>query len=211
MKIKTFLYIAGLALLFLTHFPASAASFSFTGNFSQDSDVQFFNFSIASDSSAVTIQTLSLNGGTNNAGSSIASGGFDTYLALYNQSTGDWVTDTLNKAFGAEAVIDNALLIGALSAGNYVLALTQFDNVAAGLNLSDGFANDFGLATFATPPFTTRAGGGSGHWALDILLVDSANMQINNVGAPETMTLILLGLVGLVAITRSKMSLAVNI
>ena len=40
----------------------SAANFSYTGSFFNNSDVQFFDFSLAADSNSVLIDSLSLNG-----------------------------------------------------------------------------------------------------------------------------------------------------
>ncbi|MFI3198279.1 MAG: DVUA0089 family protein [Methylococcaceae bacterium] len=145
----------------------SAASFSYTGSFANDSDMQYFDFSLTSDSTAFIINTLSLNGGLNLAGDSIAAGGFNPYLSLWDKSTGAWVFDTSNKASNAEAVIANTGLnsFGTLLAGNYILTLSQYNNIAAGSNLSEGFAAALDLTSFnPAAPFATNGGGGSGHW-----------------------------------------------
>lgn len=190
-----------LALLFLASQSAMAANFSFTGTFSSDTDVQFFNFSLATDSTTAVINTLSLNGGTNLAGATIAPGGFDPYLAIFDASTGDVKFDTSTKAGGTEAVISNTdpYFYGTLLAGSYILALTQYDNVVAGANLSDGFANDWGLYT---PP-STLFNGLTGNWAVDMSFVDSASMD-SPLPTPETSSLLLVGLVGFAATLRSK-------
>jgi hypothetical protein len=197
-----------LALLLLGSPAVVANSFSFTGNFTNDADVQFFNFAIAADSTSVTISTLSLNGGINEAGDSIAGGGFNPYVALFNQVDGAWLFDTGSKLLGDEAVISS---FGTLLAGNYILALTQLDNVAAGLNLSDGFAANLGLATFSLTPFTANGGGGSGHWAIDMLNVDAANLFVASAPEPLPLNLMLIGLLGLAAITRNKACHSTNL
>jgi hypothetical protein len=194
------------ALLLLGSPSLMANSFSFTGNFTNDADVQFFNFSIAADSTTVSINTLSLNGGTNRVGNIIAGGGFTPYFALFNQTDGAWVFDTGSKLLGAEASIFS---YGTLLAGNYILALTQFDNVAAGLNLSDGFAADLGLATFGLTPFTANGGGGSGHWAVDIANVDTASLSA--VPTPGSFGLLLSGLLAFGALTRHKLSASTHL
>ncbi|MDD5271932.1 MAG: DVUA0089 family protein [Methylovulum sp.] len=179
-----------LALLLLSSQSALAADFSFTGNFTQDSDVQLFNFSLAADSSSLIIDTLSLNGGVNAAGTTIASGGFDPYLAIFRETDGQWFYSTEIKNAGDEAFIADSPLF----AGNYILALTQTDNFRADDHLSDGFAYALGLTSFASIAFTTNGGGGSGHWAVDIKNVDSAD--IPPVPTPEALTLTLMGMLG---------------
>ena len=90
---------------------ATSANFSFTGSFANDSDVQFFDLSVATDSSAVLIDTLSLNGGTNVAGEVITGGGFNPYLSLWDQSTGNWVLDRATKNTADEAVISKCFVL----------------------------------------------------------------------------------------------------
>ncbi|MFZ2448980.1 MAG: DVUA0089 family protein [Methylovulum miyakonense] len=192
MTVKHTLTAFKLVLLLFGSQSVMAANFSFTGNFTYDSDIQFFDFSIAADSPAVLIHTFSLNGGVNADGTPIAGGGFDPYLALFNKADGAWVYSTETKNDADEAVITaNPLL-----AGDYILALTQFDNIRAGDFLSDGFAYALGLTTFGVTPFTAYSGGGSGHWAVDISNVDAASAS-SSVPAPATLTLTLIGLIGL--------------
>ncbi len=184
----------------------SAANFSYTGSFSNNTDVQFFDFTLAADSNSVLIDSLSLNGGTNVAGEVIAGGSFNPYLSLWEQSTGNWVFDTTAKNSADEAVISNtsSYAYGSLLAGNYILALSQFDNVAAGTHLSDGFAANLGLTSFAgSSPFTLN-GGGSGHWALDIQNVDSAS--ISAVPLPGAFGFMVSGLLALASLTRCKVT-----
>jgi hypothetical protein len=132
------------------------------------------------------------------AGNLIAGGGFDPYLAIFNQADGGFITDSNGKFTGEEAEIAG---FGTLLAGNYILALTQFDNVAAGLNLADGFAADLSLASFGNTPFTANGGGGSGHWAVDIRNVDAASIP-SQVPTPTSLVLVLLGLLGLLGVSR---------
>ena len=185
---------------------ATLPHFSFTGTFANDSEVQFFDFYLAAESSTISIETLSFNGGTNLAGEVITGGGFNPYLSLWDQSTGNWVFDTATKNIADEAVISStsSYSYGTLLAGNYILALSQFDNVAAGTNLSAGFAADQGLASFAgSLPFTLNGGGGSGHWAVDINNVDSAS--ISAVPLPGAFGFMVSGLLGLAALIRRKL------
>ncbi|WP_394752696.1 DVUA0089 family protein [Crenothrix sp.] len=199
MLTKHSITVVKLATLLLCSQSAMANSFSFTGNFTYDNDVQLFNFSLASDSTALTIHTLSLLGATNAAGNLISGGGFNPYLAIFDES-GALIKDTSGKNESEESIIAN---YGTLLAGTYTLALTQFDNIAVGTYLSEGFADDYVLASFDPTPFTTMGGGGSSHWAVDILTADTAT----SVPAPEALTLTLLGLIGYGAKTRVKFNI----
>ena len=185
---------------------ATLPHFSFTGTFANDSEVQFFDFYLAAESSTISIETLSFKGGTNLADDVITGGGFNPYLSLWEQSTGNWVFGTGDKDIVDEAVISStaSYSYGTLLAGNYILALSQYDNVAAGANLSEGFAADLEQASFAgSLPFTLNGGGGSGHWALDINKVDSASLRA--VPLPGAFGFMVSGLLGLAAITRRKL------
>lgn len=62
---------------------ATPQNFSFTGTFSQDDNVQLFHFTVG-DTSTVTLRTWSYAGGVNAAGQTIARGGFDPILALFD-------------------------------------------------------------------------------------------------------------------------------
>jgi len=190
---KSHFFAVSTLILALASPSSYAIDFSFTGLFSADTDVQLINFSLLADSSNVIIETLSLNGGGNAAGDSIAAGGFDPYLALFNQADGSWIFDTLGKNSGDEAEIAG---FGNLPAGDYILALTEYDNVAAGLNIADGFAAALGLASFGGTPFTFNGGGGSGHWAVDIYNIDTAALA-SQLPLPGTVILILSGLLSL--------------
>ena len=198
MKLTKFRQAAlGLALLTLGAQSATAGSFSFTGDFTHDEDVRLFNFSILANSSAVVVKTLSVDGGTNAAGNPIVGGGFETYLALF-KADGEAITDTSNKTLGNDALIT---IVGTLLAGNYIVALTQYDNIALG-NLGDGFAADLGLASFSGAPFSVF--GGDGHWAVDITFVDSANPAGVGIPEPASLALTLTGLAGLGMSTRRR-------
>ena len=197
-----------IALFLLGSQAASAAydnSFSFTGSFANDNDVQLFDFSLLADSTTLRINTLSLVGGTNDAGTAIAAGGFDPYLSVWDKSTGEFKFDTTAKNTGAEARIDNASddPYGTLAAGNYILALSQFDNTAVGSLFSEGFAAGQGLAFGAGfPSFVNN--GTSGHWAVDIYNVDSASIAA--VPLPGAVGFMISGLLALVSLTRRKMT-----
>jgi hypothetical protein len=185
-----------------------AASFSFTGNFVNDNDVQLFTFTLLSPGT-VTFQTWSYGGGTNAAGQVIPSGGFEPTLNIFDALTGTAVVSSIDPGGTpcAPRNIDPNLLpftvcqdaYGqvSLTAGNYILSLTQSPNGPATGNLSDGF---FYTDVFPDPNFTdpTNHTGRfidsntfqrNGDWAVDILSVDAAN-EITAAPEPATAALV---------------------
>ncbi len=169
--------------------PAAAADFSFTGNFTRDDNVQTFGFVVGADSN-VTLRTWSYAGGTNAAGATIAQGGFDPILALFD-STGALLIQ--NDDGGCDFVAADAetgacydtFLTQMLVAGSYTVAVMQYNNFAVGPNFMDGFSRDGDgnfTATFgcseAQASFNDVTGGAGcgrdGHWAFDIENVESA-------------------------------------
>ena len=128
---------------------ANAANLSFTGTFSKDDDVQLFNFTVTT-TSLVTLVSLSYAGGVNSAGTTIAEGGFDPILTLFD-ATGTFIErnddGSDGETAGACPVPASSVTLAefdtcfqqTLDPGNYIVAVQQFDNFALG-NLSDGFA-----------------------------------------------------------------------
>ena len=146
--------LAGLSLaLLLTHGALATSIFSFTGNFTSDTDVQFFNFTLDADTPNVYIRTWSDAGGTNGNGQVIAGGGFEPHLQVY-ASDGSafnpgFITNCTDLGLPQNAttgtcdvlfpnVYSPAYIPNIWPAGNYILALTLDANPALG-NLSDGF------------------------------------------------------------------------
>jgi hypothetical protein len=152
-------YAAALILIFMTCPFVQASSFSFTGTFSHDTDLQYFTFTLSNPTAGVALRTWSYSGGTNAAGNTVPSGGFETYLNLYfadgtqmnpgssgpctNPLTGNPVTDVLpDPATGGCGDVyyptTRSFPGGVWSAGTYTLVLSTFANPGVG-NLQDGF------------------------------------------------------------------------
>ncbi len=176
---------------------ANAADFSFTGSFNDDDEVQEFNFSMAGAASDVTLRTWSYAGGTNAAGTSIAAGGFDPILTLFNASTGNLISANDDGFLVTDPLTGQAydsFLTSNLPAGDYTATITQFSSFANGPSLTDGFQGS-GQDNF---------GSRDSHWAVDVLNVNAASAgasYISHTGVipePETYALLLAGL-GLVA------------
>lgn len=176
---------------------ASAADFSFSGTFSQDDDVVIFDFMVGAPST-VTLRSFSYAGGTQADRTVVAAGGFDPIVAVFDAAgvlIGD--QDDANddgNVVPADPVTSDAfdvLLDLMLAAGSYSVAISQFENFAAGPNLSDGF--DESGADF-TSAFGCAAGrfcdfGGfdrAPSFAFDILNVASAAVGDGTTGGVET-------------------------
>lgn len=151
-----------------------AVPLSFSGTFSMDDDVVLIPFTVPS-LSLVTIQTTSFANGST---------GFEPVLTLYDQTGNLLFVDqggTAPGGCGARSIDPtstyclDAYIQSNLGAGDYTVALTQYDNVPSGSTLADGFPQT-GNGNFTGPNFLGSAGSfilfdGSQRtsaWALDI-------------------------------------------
>lgn len=173
---------------------ASAANFSYTGSLPDPNAVQLFNFTVGT-SSTVTLRSYSYAGGTNAAGDTIARGGFDPILALFDGSgllIGQ--NDDGSGNVPADPNTGNAydvFLQALLGPGNYTVSVAAYSNFANGPNLSNGFR---GTGSFE---------GRSNQWAFDILNVNSAT-QVGAVPEPGTWGLMLIGFGAIGATLRRR-------
>jgi len=206
MKVKNLSVSTGVALaLFGAAVSANAVDFSFTGTFVHDNDVALFSFTVGAASPDVILRTWSYAGGVNAAGQTIAEGGFDPILAVFN-SAGTFINqnDDGGGAVPADSVTgahyDTYLDLGALAAGTYTVSVMQYNNFAHGPTLADGFAHDGAGGLAFTHTLVGQASGlfwdvtdheRNGNWAFDILGVQEATEP----GLPDGGTT--LGLLGL--------------
>ena len=132
---------------------ASATTFTDTGSFTTDNQVFETTFNVAT-ASTYSLYTTSYGGGTNLNGTISLAGGFVPVLSLFHANGTIVAAEGASGMCGGSAKVDNAtkmcddasLTLG-LTSGSYILALTEFPNVAIN-NLSDGFL-------FASDPHAT--------------------------------------------------------
>jgi hypothetical protein len=143
-------HLIGLILLLLA-IPSFGANISFTGTFTNDTDLQFFTFTLSNPTANVTLRTWSYAGGTNAAGQAIPSGGFEPYLNLY-MADGTQMNPGSSGPCGSNLLVDPSTGAcadvyyptslsfpgGIWNAGTYTVVLSTFANPGIG-NLSDGF------------------------------------------------------------------------
>lgn len=232
MNVKAGILGSVLALGLCCAGPASATNYSYTGNFTQDDNVQLFNFSVTGSSSNVYLVSYGYGGGTQANGNVVSRGGLDTILTLFNASDGSEITyndDGSSSCFGGAASLVPGINDGntdpttgnlydtcfnsTINPGNYTVAVTEYNNFAVGPNLSDGFMQD-GQGNFTSGYGCSNGkfcdvGGNNrtGAWAYDILGVSSASVvppPSQGVPEPSTFALVGFGLLGLGASRKRR-------
>ncbi len=125
-----------------------------------------------SSTSAMEAITFGYGGGVNGAGTTIAQGGFESYLSLFD-SSGDFLASTYfattcpagaNTNTDSGQCFDVSLDGGTLAPGSYQIAISAYENMSSAENLGAGtLADGFtGLGNLAT--------GEDLHYAFDVVL-----------------------------------------
>jgi hypothetical protein len=177
----TFVYVRFLPragfLLILVHSGISAGTFSFAGTFNNDTDLQYFTFTLLQPTAGVALRTWSYAGGTNAAGQSIASGGFEPAISIF-QSDGTLMNPGISGPCSNTGTPISTLLPdpvtgacadvyypatypfpgGQWAPGTYTVVLSIFANAAIGPTLADGFFAPQVLQLSVPSNFTCQVG-----------------------------------------------------
>lgn len=198
--------LAGSLLLAFGALQLSATTLSFSGTFGKDDEVVLIPLTISSASS-ILIQTTSF----------ASSKGFEPVLTLFDASGDLLLQDaqggTVPSGCGVRSIDGvsgfclDAVIDSFLNAGNYTLALSEYDNIPGGPNISDGFPQA-GNGNFTGPEFLGGPGSfilfdgeqRTGEWAI------STNINANVAATPEPAPLGLtcLGLLGVLFAARRR-------
>jgi hypothetical protein len=188
---------------------ANATNFSFTGDFQYDNDVQLFTFVVGTES-VVSLRSWSYAGGVNAAGQTIAQGGFDPILALFDASGNkigeqDDAGCSLVAGDSVTGACYDTFFTTTLAAGTYTASVQQYNNFALG-SLAAGFSYDGVQAQNFRNGFVDATGDKRTNlWAFDVLNVSSAALPpTNDVPEPASLGLIGLGMLGVAAARRRK-------
>lgn len=187
--------------------PAGAANISHTGQFTYDNEVKLFAFTVDA-LSTVGLRTWSYAGGVNAAGQTIARGGFDPIVALFNaagQLVGEQDDGGCNKV-AADALTRQCWDINVafqLAPGTYTASLQQYNNYSVSTSLADGFYYQGAQYQNFRNGFVDEMDvKRNGAWALDILNVSIPAQVPAQVPEPASLWLTGAALAGMTALRR---------
>ena len=162
------LFLAMALSMALLSEPAWAANITLQGTFGTDDAAQQFNVTVDT-AGTVDIRSYGYAGGTTATGAVVPRGGFDTILTLFNAS-GSFINENDDgSGVATDAITDlaaDARITANLTAGTYILTLTQYDNFSIG-DLAAGFV-ETGHPNFTADPNFAAGGACLGNVFRDI-------------------------------------------
>ncbi|HTR37087.1 MAG TPA: DVUA0089 family protein [Bryobacteraceae bacterium] len=181
-------WLAPLFVFALVPLVLQGSSESFVGTLTDPIDVFETTFTLAAPTAGITLQTYGFGGGTNAAGTVIASGGTDPFLAIFS-GTGagaTMLTDASSNPFGTSLDLTNyssfqgcppagTVDIGGAVCGDITMALPSLDAGTYTVILSDG----------QYIPFAVFDNGMLGEGFVDLTGAQFCNLSINGLSCPN--------------------------
>ncbi|MBU2893043.1 DVUA0089 family protein [Colwellia sp. D2M02] len=200
------------ALMFFMATQANAtlmSAHSFTGNFDNDESRYYIQFDVTADNSTVDLTSLGYAGGVNADGTTIADGGFDSQLFVFNSASSLLASDddssSTVSAFGGNSW--DAFISITLDIGTYFAVLTQYDSDYQSGDLVTGTWSNSGVVNFLDVDDNLR----TSSYAFDISGENLANVggighntTPTPVSEPTTLAILALGLLGFAGRRFSK-------
>ena len=230
LAVYVFTAVTVMAIRLFTVTPAIADTTSLTGALATPEDTNTTIIHLTGDAT-VTLQTYGFGGGVNAMGTSIASGGFDPFLAIFS-GTGSGATietDTLGDTFGTSDALSNysgfmgcppagtvdlgGAICGditmtlALDPGTYTVLLSDALYVANAVydngTQGEGFTDFTGGAfqTCNTTDSGTTCANDTANWALDITTTPNV---VTGVPEPSSLTLLAVSILAAALFRRAK-------